>query len=233
MQIKSKARVAEHGEVFTNPREVSAMLDLAGSAVETENARILEPACGAGAFLDEILARRLERTADRYKNQQADYEFYALLSLGSLYGIDILEDNASAACENLLALFASAYKKLFKSKVKQQVLDTARYIAQENIVWGDALRMERMDAAEQGADKGIIFAQWEGLPFYRIQKRSFVFRHMFDYAPMEQGTLFSSDMGEDIILPQPVGEEEHYYLAWGAAAPSIEAKNYAEQRELF
>lgn len=46
--IKSKARVAAHGEVFTPPWLVAAMLDLVKDETERIDARFLERACGSG-----------------------------------------------------------------------------------------------------------------------------------------------------------------------------------------
>ena len=62
MQVKSKERVAKHGEVFTNLREVNAMLDLIQADQYTNPLSTwLEPACGTGNFLLEILKRKQER----------------------------------------------------------------------------------------------------------------------------------------------------------------------------
>ena len=58
-QIKSRQRVTEHGEVFTAEREVKAMCDLVKQETERIDSRFLEPACGTGNFLTEILARKL------------------------------------------------------------------------------------------------------------------------------------------------------------------------------
>jgi type I restriction-modification system DNA methylase subunit len=52
---KIKKRVADHGEVFTNQREVNAMLDLVKHETERIDSRFLEPACGNGNFLAEVL----------------------------------------------------------------------------------------------------------------------------------------------------------------------------------
>ena len=59
-QIKSKQRVVDHGEVFTAKREVNAMVDLVEPLASSITATVLEPACGEGVFLVEILNRRLE-----------------------------------------------------------------------------------------------------------------------------------------------------------------------------
>lgn len=94
-QIKSKERVTEHGEVFTNEREVNAMLDLVKDETERIESRFLGPACGDGNFLIEILRRKLAVVKRQYGRSRSDYEKYSILALSSIYGVDILEDNAS------------------------------------------------------------------------------------------------------------------------------------------
>ena len=63
-QIKSKERVADHGEVFTNEREVNAMLDLVKDESFNVESTFLEPACGDGNFLIAILDRKLRKVEE-------------------------------------------------------------------------------------------------------------------------------------------------------------------------
>ena len=100
--IKSKKRVADHGEVFTNNREVNAMLDLVKHETERIDSRFLEPACGNGNFLAEVLSRKLKVVNRRYGKNQMEWERYAILAVSSIYGVDILEDNATECRERLL-----------------------------------------------------------------------------------------------------------------------------------
>lgn len=67
MQVKSKQRVADFGEVYTNEREVNAMLDLVADQASNPEKTFLEPACGNGNFLSEVLARKLNAVADKHK----------------------------------------------------------------------------------------------------------------------------------------------------------------------
>lgn len=105
MQIKSKDRVANHGEVFTNIREVNAMLDLVKDETHRIDSRFLEPACGTGNFLIEVLRRKLEVVESRYKKSKIEFERYSILALSSIYGIDILEDNLKECKTRLYELF--------------------------------------------------------------------------------------------------------------------------------
>ncbi len=90
-QVKCKTRVADHGEVFTHEREVNAMLDLVKQETERIDSRFLEPACGTGNFLAEVLNRKLNEVENRYKKNQLDFERYAIIALSSIYGIDIMD----------------------------------------------------------------------------------------------------------------------------------------------
>ena len=140
-QIKSKDRVAAHGEVFTNPREVNAMLDLVKAETERIDSRFLEPACGDGNFLIEILRRKLAVCEDRVKAKkytQLQYEHDAIWAISSIYGIELLEDNAKACRERLLGYFTEQYTRLFKSKCKAACIESASYILSKNIIHGDA-----------------------------------------------------------------------------------------------
>ena len=76
-QVKSKKRVADHGEVFTAEREVNAMLDLVKQETERIDSRFLEPACGDGNFLTEVLKRKLIVVENRYRKSQLEFERYS------------------------------------------------------------------------------------------------------------------------------------------------------------
>ena len=104
-QVISKKRVTNHGEVYTSRREVNAMLDLVKQEAERIESRFLEPACGTGNFLTEIMERKLCVVVSRYGKSQLDYERYAVLAVSSVYGIDILEDNVVECRKRLFEIF--------------------------------------------------------------------------------------------------------------------------------
>lgn len=153
-QVKSRQRVADHGEVFTAEREVKAMCDLVKSETERIESRFLEPACGNGNFLAEVLARKLAVVKNRYGKNPADYERYSVLAVMSLYGVDILADNAQECRERLLALWDKEYTAAVKHAPDELCRDAVRYILQKNILCGDALTMEQADGSP------IVFAEW-------------------------------------------------------------------------
>lgn len=139
MQVKSKKRVADHGEVFTSQREVNAMLNLVKQETERIESRFLEPACGDGNFLTEILKRKLTVVESRYKKSQLEFERNAITAISSVYGIDILEDNVFACRARLLGIFTEFYSQNYSEKANPKVIDSARFILGKNIIWGDAL----------------------------------------------------------------------------------------------
>jgi type I restriction-modification system DNA methylase subunit len=100
-QVVSKQRVTDHGEVFTAPREVHAMLDMVKHETERIDSRFLEPACGNGNFLAEILIRKLRVVERRYRKSQLEYERNAVKAVASLYGIDKLQDNVAQCRQRL------------------------------------------------------------------------------------------------------------------------------------
>ena len=114
-QVVSRKRVADHGEVLTAKREVAAMLNLVKQETERIESRFLEPACGDGNFLTEILERKLRVVAARYGKSQLDYERNAVLAVSSIYGIDILEDNVAACRQRLFEVFDQNYTAPFQS----------------------------------------------------------------------------------------------------------------------
>lgn len=154
-QTKSKQRIMDHGEVFTAEREVKAMLDMVISESDRIDSRFLEPACGDGNFLVEVLNRKLETVAKSYKSYPPDFEKYSILAVSSIYGVDILQDNVTACQERLYEIWNNYYKKYCKKEDNNQCRDVAKYILSKNILCGNALDMLRTDGSP------IIFAQWD------------------------------------------------------------------------
>ena len=103
--VKSKQRVVDHGEVFTPAWLVEAMLDLVKGETERIESRFLEPACGSGNFLVPVLRRKLAAVQVRFSKSEFEKSHYALLALMSVYGIELLPDNAVACRENMLNVF--------------------------------------------------------------------------------------------------------------------------------
>lgn len=200
-QVVSKKRVSDHGEVFTSSREVNAMLDLVKQETERIDSRFLEPACGHGNFLAEILHRKLSVVESNYSKSQTDFERYAVLAISSIYGIDILDDNIHDCRKRLFNIFNDCYNRLFKENCKQECLNSVEYILGKNIVWGDALSLTRADEKKEP----IVFSEWSSVNGSMIKRRDFTFHGLIQHEGMKELPLFS-DLGEDVFIPEPVKE---------------------------
>jgi len=200
-QVVSKKRVADHGEVYTAKREVNAMLDLVKQETERIESRFLEPACGTGNFLTEILERKLCIVESRYSKSQLEYERNAVLAVSSIYGIDILEDNVVECRNRLFNIFDQKYTGLFKAAAKEECRDSVKYIIKRNIVWGNALDLKTVTENPQP----IVFSEWSPVNGSMIKRRDFTFKGLLDREAIKELPLFS-DLGDDVFLPTPVKE---------------------------
>ncbi len=177
-QIKSKKRVAEHGEVFTNQREVNAMLDLVKKETERIESTFLEPACGDGNFLAEIITRKLnaiaKSTKPNYKRDQPAYEKAMLVAVGSIYGIDIMHDNVKECVARLYKIITDEYEKRFRTTYLEDVEHCIRFILSRNIVCGNALDMK-----DSNGDP-IKFSEWKN-PFNGwINRKEYAFEDLLE-----------------------------------------------------
>ena len=198
-QVVSRKRVADHGEVLTAKREVAAMLDLVKQETERIESRFLEPACGDGNFLTEILERKLRVVESRYGKSQLDYERYAVLAVSSIYGIDILEDNVAACRQRLFVVFDQNYTALFNTAATDDCRRAVKYILERNIIWGDALTLKSVG----DNTKPIVFSEWSPVNGSQLKRRDFAFHGLLDHAA---GLPLFSDLGEDAFIPTPVKE---------------------------
>jgi hypothetical protein len=185
-QVISKERVADHGEVYTAPREVNAMHDLVKSETERIDSRFLEPACGNGNFLAEILTRKLGIAEKRYAKSQLEYERYAVIAVSSSYGIDILQDNVQGCRHRLFGIFDAKYSRLFKDKTKDGCRHAVRFILERNITWGDALTLMTVgDKPEY-----IVFSEWSPVNGSILKRRDFTFHALLRHEETRQSLLF-------------------------------------------
>ena len=162
-EIKSKKRVADHGEVFTPLWMVEAMLDLVKDETERIDSRFLEPACGSGNFLVRILQRKLAAVELKFGKSDFERQHYALLALMCTYGIELLEDNIAECRANMLEILAD-YLNL---KELDDLYRAGFYVLTQNLVHGDALTMRTSDG------KPITFAEWGYLGKGKFQRRDF------------------------------------------------------------
>ena len=205
MQIKSKKRVRDHGEVFTQEREVSAMLDLVKNEMEKIESRFLEPACGNGNFLAPIIERKLALVKKKYSSSQVEFERNAFLAISSVYGVELLEDNVESCIERLYNILQGAYLNLYKDKCKDEFSKSIRFVLQRNILQGDALTLKRPDGKEY-----IVFSEWALVNGGMVKRRDFRFLALSNF--YKPGTLpldaikEVSDAGEEFFSPMPIKE---------------------------
>lgn len=199
-QIKSKQRVAERGEVFTAEREVNAMLDLVKQETERIDSRFLEPACGNGNFLVEILRRKLTLAHDDSEMVQG---------VCSIYGIDIMQDNVEECRERLLGIIFEHY-----GKIEGELLETVRFILKRNILWGDALTLcepsPRPTSPRGGDVNPIVFSEW-GFIGDNVKRRDYTLDMLLRPRRFEGPSLFD-ELGDEVFIPQPCKEYKpiHY-----------------------
>lgn len=177
-QVKSKQRVADHGEVFTAEREVKAMCDLVKQETERIDSRFLEPACGEGNFLIEILTRKLEVVKKKYRKSVIDYEKNSLLAVSSIYGVDILADNVIACRERLYQLWAKEYKSVCKKECHEDMHRSIRFILERNIVCGNALTLMCVDDYCNDTWQPIVFSEWAFITGSNIQRSDYTFEEL-------------------------------------------------------
>ena len=202
-QIKSKKRVRDHGEVFTSEREVKAMCDLVKEETERIDSRFLEPACGDGNFLAEILTRKLEIVKKKYKKSPIDYEKNAVLAISSIYGVDILIDNVIACRERLFKIWDKAYSTVCKKECNDETRQAVRFILSRNIVCGNALTLLCVDENGNDTTEPIVFSEWAFITGNILQRSDYTFAELLNESDSEennQTSLFDKQQNEEGIF---------------------------------
>lgn len=172
-QIKSRERVVNHGEVFTNEREVKAMCDLVDHETNRIDSRFLEPACGDGNFLAEILQRKLEIVKSKYKKSTFDFEKNSLLAVSSLYGVDILIDNVLICRERLFKIWDKSYSSICKKDCNDETRESVKFILEKNIVCGNALTLCKVDGEGNDLKEPIVFSEWSFITGVNLQRKDY------------------------------------------------------------
>ena len=204
-QIKPQDRAAEHGEVCTNEREVKAMCDLVKDETERIDSRVLEPACGDGNFLAEILNRKLGTVSKCYSKSPNDWEKVSMVALSSLYGVDIMPDNAQECRDRLFGIWEKAHAETVGNDATPGVHEAARAMVDANILCGDALTLM------QNNGEPIIFPEWSLVNGVFIKRRDFELATLLKMQDNGgQGDLFlsSEEFDEELgaYVPKPVKE---------------------------
>jgi hypothetical protein len=214
--IKSKRRVADHGEVFTPAWMVEAMLDLVKGESERIDSRFLEPACGSGNFLIQVLRRKLAAVELKFGKSDFEKRHYALLALMCIYGIELLADNVAECRANLLEMLAD-YLNLDGA---DDVYRAASFVLSQNLVHGDARMMLTYDG------QPITFAEWGSLGKGKFQRRDFRLDKLTESALWSaNGQLWANSGKDDIFKPvkeyPPATVEELASAALGNAQEAV------------
>ncbi len=189
--IKSKKRVADHGEVFTPPWLVEKMLDLVKGETERIDSRFLEPACGSGNFLIPVLQRKLAAVETKFAKSAFDRQHYALLAVMCCYGIELLPDNIAECRANMLDVFAE-YLGLQDEAYKAYA--AAYYVLTLNLVHGDAMTMLNMKGDP------ITFAEWGYLGQGKFQRRDFRLDQLTGRAGFSAPDSLFSELGRHEVF---------------------------------
>ena len=113
MITKTIERVKKNAEVFTPPVLVNEMLSKLPQEVWEKDKTFCDPACGDGAFLTEVLQRKIS-------NGHSPLE-----TLKCIFGVDIMRDSIKECRMRLLQIV-----KDFEPITKEHI-----YIVFRNIVW--------------------------------------------------------------------------------------------------
>ena len=190
--VKSKQRVADHGEVFTPAWLVEAMLDLVKDESERIDSRFLEPACGSGNFLVQVLRRKLAAVECKFGKSDFEKRHYALLGLMCIYGIELLEDNIAECRENMLEILAE-YLNIDES---DNLYPAASFVLSQNLVHGDAMTMQT------SVGEPITFAEWGYLGKGKFQRRDFRLDVLTGSSSFSaEGSLFAHLGKHEIFMP--------------------------------
>lgn len=203
--IKSKLRVQKHGEVFTPKRIVNKMVDIPELKDACENliATFLEPAAGEGAFLVVILERKLNMVSEKYNKDLTQYENYSLLALTTLYGIELLEDNAQTCVMNMFQLYYDKYKEQVEhhcGELKDKVLDSAKKIISLNICNGNFLTRKSVDGSP------LVFSEWQPINMrktsknIKMQRTEYTLDEIYERVKKENGQAVNKLIQEPVQL---------------------------------
>jgi hypothetical protein len=179
---------------------VDAMLNLVEQETRRIESRFLEPACGTGNFLVEVLTRKLDVVSARYKKSQIEFERYGMLAVASIYGIDLLQDNVELCRQRLLDIFNKCYLENIKADPNKEYIDAIKFILSRNIECGDALTLKTVEAIP----RPIIFSEWS-LIGGNVIRRDYSFHELVAQSAITELPLFS-DLGDEVYIPEPVKE---------------------------
>lgn len=177
------------------------MIDLVGQEADRIDSRFLEPACGDGNFLIEVLRRKLNVVRTRYAKNQEEYERNSVIAITSIYGVELLEDNTIECRHRLFEVWNKEYSSVCGSFANDECRESVKFILKKNILNGDALSLK------QSNGEPIIFAEWSAVNGSLLKRRDFRLDEMLE-GHQEQLSIFMSDWEYDdeikAMIPKPI-----------------------------
>ena len=194
--IKSTSRVKDFGEVFTPKKTVNLMLDQPEiqAKIQDLTSTFFEPAAGEGAFLVELLKRKI-KVANQDSNTAKEFGEKCLMALSTLYGIEIMEDNVEMLVMNMILTFEEMYSQILladfsNSKPEKNILRSAQTIIKANIAQGDTLKGITADG------RPIIFSEWKiikGRP-KKVKRLEYTFESIINSDETEKKSFKEMDL---------------------------------------
>ena len=182
------------------------MCDLVKDETNRIDSRFLEPACGNGNFLAEILRRKLDVVRRKYGKSNSEYVQYSILAVCSIYGVELLEDNVAECRERLYKIWNKRYTAKLKTDCSDEDRATVKFILEKNILCGDALTMRQHDGTP------IVFAEWTLVRNGKIKRRDYTLSDLLDSEKKfgeQLGLAMASwdyDKKIESFIPRPVGD---------------------------
>ena len=173
-QIKSKKRVSDFGEVYTNEREVNAMLDLVKEEAEKVTSTFLEPACGNGNFLAAILRRKLSSVARIYAHDVDEYRLHMIEAVTSIYGVDIQADNVQESRNRLLDMCCAEYSGSYGTNLSDGTVKALECVMERNIICGNTLTCLASDGSP------LVFSEWKLNGNGMFERKDFLFTDILE-----------------------------------------------------
>jgi hypothetical protein len=222
----NRHNVSKFGEVFTPSNIVNDMLDLVAHECERVDSRFLEPACGDGNFLAEVLRRRLVVVTNRRRRAINLWEQDALLGLACLYGVELLATNVTMCRQRLFEIFRDTYSDHFGNLCRDAVVSAAQNIVNTNILRGDAVAMTSTDDSDASA-KPLVFSEWSMLSGGLFKRRLFEYRRLVRSIEGTNSEMFGdrpdaidSDHGATVFIEKPLCDLPLiHYLKLGEEGP--------------
>ena len=200
-------RIAEYGEVFTNEKEVKDMLSLVQNETQRIDSKFLDPACGDGNFLEEVILQKLMLLKQINKKEQLNYEKNLFLIVANTYGIELLKDNVIKCRKRIYKIVSEIYLKQFKNNFNSQFIASLNFVISKNIVHGDSLTNRNPSNGEY-----LKFSEWVFTTRSLVKRREFLYKELIENSIINDSPLFASNQNQ-VFIPEPYKDFKviHFY----------------------